>query len=133
MTGEVWYVGERPDLAASYKLFGNAMLFTIVTGLADVLAMAKGLGVHELEAIKLFDRFQPGVAIPMRGEKMARGDFSAMFELLMARKDLQLMLDAASGQPLAVLPGIAKRMDEAIGKGHGHDDLAAVAAEVVRT
>ena len=81
MTADVWYLGERPDLGAAYKLFGNAMLMTIVTGLADVLAMAGGLDIPALEAMKLFDRFQPGVAIPMRGDKMARRDYSAMFEL----------------------------------------------------
>ena len=131
MTADVWYLGERPDLGAAYKLFGNAMLMTIVTGLADVLAMAGGLDIPPLEAMKLFDRFQPGVAIPMRGDKMARRDYSAMFELVMARKDVGLMIDAAAGRPLAVLPGVAKRMDDAIRNGHGRDDLAAVAAEVV--
>jgi len=131
MTADVWYLGERPDLGAAYKLFGNAMLMTIVTGLADVLAMAGGLNIPPLEAMKLFDRFQPGVAIPMRGDKMARRDYSAMFELVMARKDVGLMIDAAAGRPLAVLPGVAKRMDDAIRNGHGRDDLAAVAAEVV--
>jgi 3-hydroxyisobutyrate dehydrogenase-like beta-hydroxyacid dehydrogenase len=131
MTADVWYLGERPDLGAAYKLFGNAMLMTIVTGLADVLAMAGGLDIPALEAMKLFDRFQPGVAIPMRGGKMARRDYSAMFELRMARKDVGLMIDAAAGRPLAVLPGVAKRMDDAIRNGHGRDDLAAVAAEVV--
>src|SRR5574338_188222 len=40
MTGEVWYLGERSDLAAAYKLFGNAMLFAISAGLADIIAMA---------------------------------------------------------------------------------------------
>jgi hypothetical protein len=33
---------------------------------------------------------------------------------------------------MAVLPAIAKRMDEAITKGHGRDDLGAIAAAVVR-
>jgi len=63
---------------------------------------------------------------------MARSDFSATFELAMARKDVQLMLEAAQDLPMAVLPAIARRMDEAISKGHGRDDLGAIAAEVVR-
>ena len=63
---------------------------------------------------------------------MARGDFSASFELTMARKDMRLMIEAAGGQPLAVLPAIAKAMDDAIAKGHGRDDLGAIAAEVVK-
>ena len=39
---------------------------------------------------------------------------------------------AADGQPLTVLPGIAKRMDDAIASGHGKDDLGAIAAELLR-
>ena len=131
MTGEVWYVGEEGDRAAAYKLFGNSMLFVIAAGVADVFAMAKGLGVAPAQALEVFSKFQPGGAIKSRGEKMARGDFSATFELTMARKDMRLMLDAAGAQPMTVLPCIAKRMDEAIAKGHGQDDLGAIAAEVV--
>ena len=131
MTGEVWYLGEQGDLAASYKLFGNSMLFVIAAGIADVFAMAKGLGIAPADALKVFSKFQPGGIIKSRGEKMARGDFSATFELTMARKDMRLMLEAAGSQPMTVLPGIAKRMDEAIAKGHGSDDLGSIAAELV--
>jgi 3-hydroxyisobutyrate dehydrogenase len=132
MTGEVWYLGERGDLAASYKIFGNSMLFVIAAGVADVFAMAKGLGIPATDALAVFSKFQPGGIIKSRGEKMARGDFSASFELTMARKDMRLMLEAADGQPMAVLPAIARRMDEAIAKGHGHEDLGAIAADLVQ-
>src|SRR6267142_111493 len=129
MTGEVWYIGEEPDRAAAYKIFGNSMLFVIAAGVADVFAMAKGLGIAPADALAVFSKFQPGGLIKSRGEKMARGDFSASFELTMARKDLRLMLEAAGPQPTIVLPSIAQRMDDAIAKGHGHDDLGAIAAE----
>ena len=132
MTGEVWYLGEQGDLAASYKIFGNSMLFVIAAGVTDVFAMAKGLGIAPTDALAVFSKFQPGGLITSRGDKMARGDFSASFELTMARKDMRLMLDAAAGQPMTVLPSIAKAMDEAIAKGHGKDDLGAIAAEVVK-
>ena len=132
MTGEVWYLGEQPELAASYKIFGNSMLFVIAAGVTDVFAMAKGLGIPAAEALTVFSKFQPGGLIKSRGEKMARGDFSASFELTMARKDMRLMLEAAAGQPMTVLPGIAKAMDDAIAKGHAKDDLGAIAAEVIK-
>ena len=132
MTGEVWYLGEQGDLAASYKIFGNSMLFVIAAGVADVFAMAKGLGISATDALAVFSKFQPGGLIKSRGDKMARGDFKATFELTMARKDMRLMLEAAAGQPLTVLPGIAKAMDDAIAKGHGQDDLGAIAAEVIK-
>jgi 3-hydroxyisobutyrate dehydrogenase-like beta-hydroxyacid dehydrogenase len=132
MTGEVWYVGEEPDRAAAYKIFGNSMLFVIAAGVTDVFAMAKGLGIPAADALAVFSKFQPGGVIKARGEKMARGDFSATFELTMARKDMRLMLEAAAGQPMVVLPAIAERMDEAIAGGHGQEDLGAIAAAVIR-
>jgi len=132
MTGDVWYLGETPGLAASYKIFGNSMLFVIAAGVSDVFAMAKGLGIPAADALTVFSKFQPGGVIKSRGEKMARGDFSASFELTMARKDMRLMLEAADGQPMTVLPGVAKAMDAAIAKGHGKDDLGAIAAEVIK-
>ena len=132
MSGEVWYLGDDPARAAAYKLFGNSMLFVITAGVTDVFAMAKGLGIPPADALQVFSKFQPAGVIKARGEKMARRDFSASFELTMARKDLRLMLEAANGVPTTVLPAIAQRMDEAIANGHGRDDLAAIAAEVVR-
>ncbi|PWT81298.1 MAG: NAD(P)-dependent oxidoreductase [Blastocatellia bacterium] len=131
MTGDVWYVGERSDLAAAYKLFGNSMIFAINAGLSDVLAMATNLEIPGRDAVGLFSRFNTSLAIPMRGQKMATGDFSAMFELVMARKDLRLMIEAAGHQPLIVLPALAARMDAVIADGHGSDDFAAIAAPVV--
>jgi 3-hydroxyisobutyrate dehydrogenase len=131
MTGEVWYIGEEGDRAAAYKIFGNSMLFVIAAGLTDVFAMAKNLGIAPSDALQVFSKFQPGNLIKARGEKMARGDFEATFELTMARKDLRLMIDAAGSQPMVVLPGIANRMDDAIAQGRGKQDLGSIAAAVV--
>jgi 3-hydroxyisobutyrate dehydrogenase-like beta-hydroxyacid dehydrogenase len=132
MTGEVWYLGERPDLAAAYKLFGNSMLFVITAGLADVFAMARANDVPLPDAVSVFNKFRVANVIGYRGEKMARGDFRAMFEMTMARKDVRLMVDAADGLPLTVLPAIAAKMDAAIADGRGSEDLGAIAAELVR-
>jgi 3-hydroxyisobutyrate dehydrogenase len=132
MTGEVWYFGERGDLAAAYKIFGNSMIFTITAGIADVLAMAKHVGIAPADAAALFSRFRIGGIIPMRAEKMAQGDLSATFELTMARKDIRLMIEAAGGEPLTVLPAIAARMDEAIAAGHGKHDMGAIALSSVQ-
>jgi 3-hydroxyisobutyrate dehydrogenase-like beta-hydroxyacid dehydrogenase len=132
MCGDAWYLGDDPGRAAAYKLFGNSMLFVITAGVADVFTMARGLGINPVDAMQVFSKFQPGGVIKARGEKMARGDFAATFELTMARKDIRLMLEAADGNDTAVLASIAKRMDDAIAKGHGSDDLGAIAAEAVR-
>jgi 3-hydroxyisobutyrate dehydrogenase-like beta-hydroxyacid dehydrogenase len=127
MTGEVWNLGERPDLAAAYKLFGNCMLFAISGGLADVMSMARANAVDPLDALQVFSKFQAGNIIQFRGPRMARGEVTPpSFEVAMARKDVRLMMAAAKAEPLVNLPGIAKRMDEVIAKGGGNLDLAAI-------
>jgi 3-hydroxyisobutyrate dehydrogenase len=131
MTADVWYLGHDPGRAAAYKIFGNSMIFVMTAGLADVFAMARNLGITATDAIEVFSKFQTGGVIKYRGEKMAREDYSASFELTMARKDIRLMLEAAGAQPMVVLPSIAKRMDEAIAAGHGQEDLGAIARKLV--
>ena len=128
MAADLWYLGEREELAAALKIFGNSMLFAMTGGIADILAMAKNLGVSPTDAISVFSRFNAAGALSARAQKIANGDFSASFELTMARKDMRLMLEAAGDEPLTALPSIAQRMDEAIAQGHGKDDLGAIAA-----
>jgi 3-hydroxyisobutyrate dehydrogenase-like beta-hydroxyacid dehydrogenase len=127
MTGEVWNLGERPDLAAAYKLFGNCMLFAISGGLADVMSMARANAIDPLEALSVFAKFQAGNIINVRGSRMARGDVTPpSFEVAMARKDVRLMMAAAKSEPLVTLPAIAQRMDDVIANGGGNLDLAAI-------
>ena len=49
----------------------------------------------------------------------------------MARKDARLMIEAAGGATLAVLPAIAQRIDALIAQGHKADDLGVLAIEAV--
>ncbi len=128
MTGEVWYVGERPDLAAAYKLFGNSMIFVITAGIADVMAMARAAGVSALDAAALFSKFKAGAVLPARAQKIAQGDPTVTFELTMAYKDISLMIEAAGGEPLVVLPALAARMAQALSDGHGREDMGTVLA-----
>ena len=123
MTGTVDYLGERADLAAAFKLFGNAMILTVTSGLADIFAMAKNLGVSAEAAHGLFGKFNAAGTIAYRGLAMSKGDYRPSFELTMARKDARLMLEAAGPQVLAVLPAIAARLDALIAQGHGAEDL----------
>jgi 3-hydroxyisobutyrate dehydrogenase len=127
MTGKLWHVGERVDQAAAVKLFGNAMLITMVAGLADIFAMADALEVPPSAVTELFDQFNPGGLIPIRGKRMAVGQYDpASFELQMARKDVRLMIEASKDRDLAVLPGIADRMDKAIADGEGRSDYSVI-------
>ena len=127
MTGDVWYLGERPDVAAAYKLFGNCMLFAISGGLADVMAMARANAIDPIDALSVFAKFQAGNIIQGRGPRMARAEITPpSFTVEMARKDVRLMMTAAKHEPLVALPCIARRMDEVIAAGGAEYDLAAL-------
>ena len=131
MTGKLNYLGERSDLAAAQKLLGNAMFIGTWAMLADVLTLAKACDVAPVDAIDVLKGIDLNAVIAGRGASMAKGDFTANFELTMARKDVTLMLDAADGLPLAVLPGVATRMDELIEAGNGERDASVMAAHAV--
>lgn len=131
MTGKVDYRGERTDAAAAFKLFGNAMILTITAGLADVFTMAASLGIEAEDARKLFETFNPTGTLSYRGANMAKGDYTASFELEMARKDARLMVEAAGERSLHVLPAIAARMEELLVRGHARDDMGVLAVDAV--
>ncbi len=124
MAGRVDYLGERPDLAAVLKLCGNAFIVGLSGLVADVFAVAAGAQVPAADALKVLELFNPAAIITGRARNMIAGDFAPTFELVMARKDVRLMLETAGSHALATLPGIAARMDTLIAEGYGADDLA---------
>ena len=132
MAARIEYVGERPDLAAVYKLCGNAFIIGITALVADVYAVAAGAGVTAADALQVVEFFDPAATIAGRGRKMAAGDHAPSFELAMARKDVRLMLETAATQPLATLPGIAERMDALLERGLGAEDMAVLAVDALR-
>lgn len=129
MAARVEYFGERADLAAVYKLCGNALIIGLNGLAADVLAISSGAGVDAGESMRVLELFDVASVLAGRGKNMVARDYSPAFELTMARKDVRLMLETAGERPLAVLPGIAARMDALIATGSGADDLAVIGRE----
>lgn len=124
MTGRLEYQGERADLAAAKKLFGNALILSLSATMADMLTLAQATGVDAQAAIDVAELFDLDALVATRGGNMVKGNFAPSFELVMARKDLGLMLATAGERPLAVLPGVAARMDQLIADGHGANDVS---------
>jgi 3-hydroxyisobutyrate dehydrogenase-like beta-hydroxyacid dehydrogenase len=126
------YLGERPDLGAVVKLVGNAFIVGTTGLIADALAVGKGAGVNSNLLLDVLGWFPSTNVVSGRGRAMARGDFAPGFELSMARKDLALMIETAGPDALAMLPGLAARMDALLAEGHQHDDLAVVGLRSVQ-
>jgi 3-hydroxyisobutyrate dehydrogenase-like beta-hydroxyacid dehydrogenase len=132
MTGRLDYMGERADVAAAHKLFGNAMLLGLSATLADVLTLAQSTDVAGEDALKTLALLDLNGIVAARGTKMAKGDFRPSFELTMARKDIRLMLETSASRPMAALPAVAARMDQLIAAGHGALDSSAVGIDAVK-
>ena len=132
MAARLEYAGERPDLAAVYKLCGNAFIVGLTALMADVFTVAAGAEVAPDDALGILGFFDPAAVIAGRGKAMAAANYAPSFELTMARKDIRLMLETAGDRPLAALAAIAARMDALIAEGHGAKDMAVLGREAVR-
>lgn len=131
MTGRLWFVGERPDRAAALKLMGNAMVVTLVAGLADVYTLGQQLDVPASEALALFERFDPNVIVQGRGAKMAVGDYATQWTVAMARKDVRLMEAVTGEAPLSALPAVAARLEALMARGDGERDVGAMSMDAI--
>ena len=134
MTGKLVYLGPEPDRAAAFKLFGNLFLMSMTAGIADVLTLAKAVGIKPAEAATLFDVFNPAASMGPRIKRILEGDYAhPSWELSMARKDARLMLEAAEkgGVNLALVPAIAQVMDRWIERGHAQDDWTIIARDAL--
>ncbi|HEY5146059.1 MAG TPA: NAD(P)-dependent oxidoreductase [Polyangiaceae bacterium] len=134
MTGKLVYLGPQPERAAAFKLFGNLFLMAMTAGIADLLGLAKALGIKPEEAATLFDSFNPAATMNARVKRILAADYGRpSWELSMARKDARLMLEAAKGAnvELAIVPAIAREMDRWIARGHAHDDWTVIAKDAL--
>ena len=130
MTGKVHYLGEAPERAAAFKLFGNMTLIGLLGVLGDVNRLAHAVGISTADAFALFDTFNPGQTLPARAARITAAGFDQpSFELAMARKDVRLMIEEArrGGVDLFVMPGVAAMFDAALARGEGALDSAAAA------
>lgn len=126
----VEFLSERPDHAAILKLCGNALILGTTALVSDALSVARGAGLSPEEALKVTGIVSTENVISGRGRKLAAGDFTPSFELVMARKDLRLMIESAGDLPLMTLPGIAARMDGLIAEGLGALDYGVIGRDV---
>lgn len=132
MTGKLINFGAEEGKAAGLKLSGNLFLLSLTAGLADALALAKVHGIPPSELLTLFNNWNPGAGVPARLKKITEAKFNEpSWELNMARKDVGLMMDAANeaATTLAILPAIARVMDQWIANGHGTDDWSVIAKD----
>jgi len=120
---------DAPGDASRLKLVTNAWITSMTVVLAESIALAEGLGIAPQ---RFLDAIAGGaVGAPyaqIKGPSMVDDDYPTSFPVRLARKDAQLVLDAArnAGLDLLVATATAQRFAEADDAGHGDADMAAV-------
>jgi 3-hydroxyisobutyrate dehydrogenase len=109
------------------KLVINSWLISVVEGLAETIAFARGL---DIDPAKFLETISGGPLdtdyAQMKGKAMIDQSFEPSFKLELAAKDARLVLDAAErhGLDLPMLETIKERLEEAADE-YGEKDLAA--------
>jgi 3-hydroxyisobutyrate dehydrogenase-like beta-hydroxyacid dehydrogenase len=133
---KTWPIGVQPERANVVKLAGNFMLGAAVEAMAEASAMAWRNGIDPGD---LLDILTNGVftapSYQMYGMAIAKRRYEpAGFKLSLTLKDLRLVLEAAdeAGVPMPLADVVHGSLLEAVARGDGERDLAALAVVAMR-
>jgi 3-hydroxyisobutyrate dehydrogenase len=112
------------------KLVVNHWLLSLTTALAEALALADALGLDGARFLEVIEGgpVDAGYA-QLKGRMMLAHDYEPSFPLSLARKDADLVGEAAAASDLALAlnEAVRARFAAAERAGHADDDMAAVA------
>jgi 3-hydroxyisobutyrate dehydrogenase-like beta-hydroxyacid dehydrogenase len=117
---------------AAMKLVANSTLGALMTGLAEALALADGLGLDEGAVLDVLVESPIGVTAKGKRPLIESGAYKPNFSLSLAAKDLRLVTEAAeaAGVELRLAAAARSWFERADGHGLGDLDYSAVIADV---
>ncbi|MFL5870889.1 MAG: NAD(P)-dependent oxidoreductase [Solirubrobacterales bacterium] len=111
------------------KLIVNDWLLTLTMALAETLALADALGIDGAKFLEVIEGgpIDAGYA-QLKGKMMLAGNYEPSFALALARKDADLVREAAAAQriDLPLNEVVRDRLAAAEKAGHGDADMASV-------
>ncbi|MCA1715324.1 MAG: NAD(P)-dependent oxidoreductase [Actinobacteria bacterium] len=111
------------------KLVTNNWILGLLGALAETVSFAEALDVDPNRFLKVIEGGPLGVPYAqMKGQMMIEEEFLTSFSANLARKDANLVLQAAeaNGLRLPLTEAAAEHFDETIDAGHGEEDMAAI-------
>ncbi len=117
---------------AAMKLVANSTLGALMTGLAEALALADGLGLEEADVLDILSESPIGVTAKGKRPLIESGVYKPNFTLGLAAKDLRLVMEGAeaAGVELRVAAAARSWLERADEHGLGDLDYSAVIADV---
>jgi 3-hydroxyisobutyrate dehydrogenase/2-hydroxy-3-oxopropionate reductase len=131
--GSVVHVGPL-GAASAAKLVANSTLFGVLGALGEALALAQSLGLSREAAFEVLAATPLASQAERRRSSIENGEYPTRFALSLARKDADLILEAAkvSGADLRVAAAVRNWLAEAEDDGRGNQDYSAVLARILR-
>lgn len=122
------WVGEGPPAGQALKLVVNAWILNTVANIGETVALAQALGVDPARFLAAISGGAMDMPYAhMKTEAVLSGNLEPAFKLVLAHKDVGLVLEAAerAGLDLALAQATRAQMARAIDLGHGEEDMAA--------
>jgi 3-hydroxyisobutyrate dehydrogenase len=123
------WVSETVGDASRLKLAINAWIGVMVNGIAQSVALARGLGLDPQQFLDAVDGGAVNAPyVQLKGKAMIDGDYSPSFELDGVIKDTDLITAALreAGVDTTLATAVRDRLAAASAAGHGRQDMAAV-------
>lgn len=118
---------------AAAKLVANSTLFGVLGVLGEALALAVGLGLSWETAFEVLSGTPVGQQAQRRRHAVETGDYPYHFGMSLARKDADLIAEAAQAAGVELRVALAARswLDDAVRAGLADRDYSAVLKHVV--
>jgi len=127
--GQVHYVGPVGAGSAA-KLVANSTLVGIIGVLGEALALARTLGLPDKIAFDVLATTALGGQAERRRDSVESGEYPPRFALSLAKKDADLILEAAPNADLRLMRAAQTWLADAERAGRGDQDYSAVLAEI---
>jgi 3-hydroxyisobutyrate dehydrogenase-like beta-hydroxyacid dehydrogenase len=128
--GKVHHVGPVGAGSAA-KLVANSTLVGIIGVLGEALALARTVGLPDEVAFDVLATTALGAQAERRRDSVESGEYPPRFALSLAKKDADLILEAAPDADLRVMRAAQTWLADAERDGRGDQDYSAVLAEIL--
>ena len=128
--GQVDYVGPVGAGSAA-KLVANSTLVGIVGVLGEALALARLLGLPDQVAFNVLATTPLAAQAERRRDSVESGEYPPRFALSLAKKDADLILEAAQTADLRLTQAAQTWLADAERTGRGDQDYSAVLAQIL--
>ena len=128
--GQVNHVGPVGAGSAA-KLVANSTLVGIIGVLGEALSLARRLGLPDQVAFDVLATTALASQAERRRDAVESGEYPPRFALSLAKKDADLILEAAEGADLRLTQAAQSWLADAERAGRGDQDYSGVLAQIL--